>query len=375
MDNFKDVTEQIKRKSMFYARHSMSEIKLRWYAKNFDDSYDNLFYTYKEEGTAIIFYNANIIERMQQEILSKTYDCSTNLSKTLLYLGNTVNWHACNYKQIVKHLELNQEEAEQFKLELLSFTFDIPSIKDKPPRYAFIEVKEGFFQKPTGPNEGYSYDGYTITPEFLEVKPQIDINSKEYITKYLQEIHGYSNEKIEEHFKKEKDTRFTVVPPQKIKKAKQYAQDSREYLSPKHDIQGKDLRKNKMFMGKMGEAVFEEQLIKCKIPYYADNTHHTKADKYDFVINKKTIDVKTINAGANNNLRIMVQKFEKYPMDIYVLVKLIDLTKGFSVGWCTREDIITNHSTPIKTKYGHFNYVVDKKDLRPMSELRDYLFE
>lgn len=80
-----------------------------------------------------------------------------------------------------------------------------------------------------------------------------------------------------------------------IQEAFNYAQASRAYTSNRHDFHegGLDNKQQKMYEGKLGEKIFKEYLLENNIAFIEDNSPHTEADRYDFLIQGITFDVKT----------------------------------------------------------------------------------
>src|SRR4051794_23106556 len=90
-----------------------------------------------------------------------------------------------------------------------------------------------------------------------------------------------------------------------VESAQDYATRSAPHTSDRNDFHPGGLanKARKMFEGKLGERVFQAWLDTEKTPYVADSSPHNEADRYDFVIAGRTIDVKTFT--QDNHLRLL----------------------------------------------------------------------
>jgi hypothetical protein len=162
-----------------------------------------------------------------------------------------------------------------------------------------------------------------------------------------------------------------TISPELIKEALDYSLQSKSYTSNRHDFHegGLDAKQRKMFEGKLGEKIFKTILLRNDIDFNEDNTSHTDADIYDFIMpNKVTIDVKTRTQNFHTRTLEMVEQFIKNPKDIYVSVRLFaEKKEGFVVGWCTKEDI--KKINRIENNGYLDNYVLFDNELRPINEL------
>lgn len=63
-----------KRKSVYYARHSLSQRKLKWYANNFEDSSDNWINEYEKSKGFPQYVKRHTLESIQAGFDCATYD-------------------------------------------------------------------------------------------------------------------------------------------------------------------------------------------------------------------------------------------------------------------------------------------------------------
>lgn len=163
------------------------------------------------------------------------------------------------------------------------------------------------------------------------------------------------------------------IPEELIQEALDYAVKSRAYTSNRHDFHegGLDAKQHKMFEGKLGEKIFKMILNENNIAYNEDNSSHTEADLFDFIMpDNATVDVKTRTQVFHTRTLEMVEQYHKNPKTLYVSVRLFTEAKqGFIIGWCTKEDIININR--IENNGYLDNYVLHDNELKPIADLID----
>ncbi|MFC3210738.1 hypothetical protein [Planomicrobium okeanokoites] len=157
-----------------------------------------------------------------------------------------------------------------------------------------------------------------------------------------------------------------------IKEAAAYAELSKAYTADRHDFHqgGLENKRRKMYEGKLGEKIFKTFLVENSIPFAEDQSSHTEADSFDFILpNGVTIDVKTRTKSFHTRTLELVHQFARKPKDIYVSVRLFDdLSSGKIIGWCTKEDILNINRVE---NNGYLdNYVIFDNELR---DIKDFL--
>ena len=160
-----------------------------------------------------------------------------------------------------------------------------------------------------------------------------------------------------------------------FKEAQEYSKQSREYLSNRHSFHSGSLKEKekKMYEGKLGEKIFKQYLIENNIEFMEDATHYTKADDYDFIINKRyLVDVKTRTKEYHTRTLEMVEQFNKKPKHIYISVRLnIENLNGYILGWFGKKDLMRINRVE---NNGYLdNYVLYDKELREINTLKKYL--
>lgn len=164
------------------------------------------------------------------------------------------------------------------------------------------------------------------------------------------------------------------IRPNFIQEALDYAKASKKFTSNRHDFHagGLDNKQQKMYEGKLGEKIFKEFLLSLSIPFEEDNSPHTEADNYDFIIKKITFDVKTRTQPFHTRTLEMVEQMERNPKNIYISVSLsASQDCGDIIGWCTSEDFL-NLGTVENQGYLD-NYVLYDKQLRSIESLELYI--
>lgn len=134
------------------------------------------------------------------------------------------------------------------------------------------------------------------------------------------------------------------IPENLISEAKEYANKSRAYTSDRHDFHegGLDAKERKMYEGKLGEKIFKQFLIQEKIKFKEDETSHTSADNYDFILYENgkeyTVDVKTRTKSFHVRTVELVKQMNSKPKDLYISVFLDrGLASGTIIGFVTKE--------------------------------------
>lgn len=160
-----------------------------------------------------------------------------------------------------------------------------------------------------------------------------------------------------------------------IAEAMDYAIKSKEYLSKRHGFHegGLEANQRKMFEGKLGEKIVKYWFIEQGIQFEEDESHYTVADKFDFKVNGKRIDVKTRTKDYLSKLLEIKETFDKDAKDIYIAVRLIERnnTHGYIIGWCTKEDIKEVNRVG---NMGYLdNYEMFDEELREPNYLKEYL--
>ena len=156
-----------------------------------------------------------------------------------------------------------------------------------------------------------------------------------------------------------------------IEEALSYARLSKNHLSNQHSFHNGSLddKEFKMFQGKLGEKIFKQYMIDNDISFVEDESHHTKADEFDFCISKYLIDVKTRTKEYHTRTLEMVKQFQIKPKDIYVSVKLnMENFEGYIIGWFCKKDIIRINR--IENNGYLDNYVLYDKELRDIDTLK-----
>ena len=159
-----------------------------------------------------------------------------------------------------------------------------------------------------------------------------------------------------------------------IKEAYDYAVKAKNHLSDRHSFHGGSLsdKQKKMYEGKLGEKIFKQYLIEKNITFAEDDSHHTKADNYDFRIKQYLVDVKTRTEDYHTRTLEMVEQFNKKPKDIYVSVRLYtDSYKGIIVGWFGKNDI--KRINRVENNGYLDNYVFYDKELRNIDNLKSFI--
>lgn len=155
-----------------------------------------------------------------------------------------------------------------------------------------------------------------------------------------------------------------------IDEAQDYALLSKSHTSNRHDFHNGTLddKQQKMFEGKLGEKIFKQWLIDHNIMYQEDNTHYTKPDEYDFIVNGITVDVKTRTQKFHTRTLEMVEQYNKNPKDVYISVRLYPETfNGNILGWITKEKILKINRVE---NLGYLNnYVVLDNELTDIAKL------
>ncbi len=155
-----------------------------------------------------------------------------------------------------------------------------------------------------------------------------------------------------------------------IEEAYLYAVKSKHHLSDRHSFHSGSLndRQQKMFEGKLGEKIFKQYMIDNNIEFIEDDSHHKKADYYDFMIKKYLVDVKTRTKEYHSRTLEMVEQFENKPKDIYVSVRLYpDEHYGFIIGWIGKNDF--KRINRIENQGYLDNYVFYDNELRDINKL------
>jgi hypothetical protein len=159
-----------------------------------------------------------------------------------------------------------------------------------------------------------------------------------------------------------------------IKQARNYSLKSRKYTSNRHDFHegGLKAKQRKMFEGKLGEMIFKQFMLEKKIKFKEDDSHHTEADNYDFIINNSlTVDVKTRTKEFHSRNLEMVEQYNKNPKDIYISVRLYPKKKnGYIIGWFGKNDI--KRINRIENNGYLDNYVLYDNELRNINELINF---
>lgn len=161
-----------------------------------------------------------------------------------------------------------------------------------------------------------------------------------------------------------------------IIEAENYAKASSSFTSNRHDFHNGGLsnKELKMYEGKLGEKVFKEYLLSNEFRFIEDNTPHTEADDYDFLIGNTKFDVKTRTKSFHTRTLEMVEQMRQNPKDIYISVHLLEnRTTGRIIGWCTKEDFLTTNK--IENQGYLDNYVMYDNQLRPIDDLTKYIKE
>ena len=163
------------------------------------------------------------------------------------------------------------------------------------------------------------------------------------------------------------------IKKQFIEEAYLYAFKSREFTSNRHDFHegGLNAKQRKMYEGKLGEKIFKQFLIDNDIYFDEDSSHHTEADKYDFIINEYLlVDIKTRTKDFHTRTLEMVEQFNKNPKHIYISVRLYTEDKnGFIVGWVGKKDF--KKINRIENNGYLDNYVFYDNELRDINTLTE----
>ena len=156
-----------------------------------------------------------------------------------------------------------------------------------------------------------------------------------------------------------------------IEEAYKYSFKSRKFTSNRHDFHegGLNAKQRKMYEGKLGEKIFKQFLIDKSIGFTEDSSHHTEADKYDFIINEYLlVDVKTRTKDYHTRTLEMVEQFNKNPKHIYISVRLYAKEKnGFIIGWFSKNDI--KKINRVENNGYLDNYVFYDNELRDINTL------
>ncbi len=170
--------------------------------------------------------------------------------------------------------------------------------------------------------------------------------------------------------------------------ARDYAVRSAAHTSNRHDFHSGRLadKARNMFVGKLGERAFQAWLETLGVEFVADASPPTEADRYDFLVGGKTIDVKTFTQEYHTRLLEMVEQYAKLPKDCYVAVRLrfgpFDVQQrgaalefdfaglrertAHLVGWAGRAEV---GSAPVENNGYRDNYRIWLRDLRDMPQL------
>jgi hypothetical protein len=159
-----------------------------------------------------------------------------------------------------------------------------------------------------------------------------------------------------------------------LEKAKKYSELSIDHTFDRISYDNK-IRKEKIYLGKIGEEVFFDFLRSKNIIFEEDLTSAEEEDNFDLKINGFEIDIKTISYKKFQVRLLEVKnKFDNCKQyDYYVGIKLNEsLTEATVYGYATKEDI---KNAPVKKFTTVEDYWIYLDKLRPIMKLIDIFKE